>query len=97
MLLDEFDAIQNRGLGAALIWRSVCGYYASSNKTEGCPAVLAFRVLPLVLNEDLRSVVTSTFKSSGIRVAQQTTCVQSQFRAMVAALDTSFLGILSGR
>jgi hypothetical protein len=67
MLLDEFDAIQNAGLGAALIWRSVCGYYNSSNRTEGCPAVLAFLVLPLILNEDLRSVVTSTFKSSGIR------------------------------
>jgi hypothetical protein len=67
MLLDEFDAIQNPGLGAALIWRSVCGYYGSSNKTEGCPALLAFLVLPLILNEDLRSVVTGTFKSSGIR------------------------------
>jgi hypothetical protein len=67
MLLDEIDAIQNPGLGAALIWRSVCGYYASSNKTEGCPAILAFLVLPLILNQDLRSVVTRTYKSSGIR------------------------------
>ncbi|WP_321927888.1 three component ABC system middle component [Paraburkholderia guartelaensis] len=67
MLLDEIDAIQNPGLGAALIWRSVCGFYGSSNKTEGCPAVIAFLVLPVIFNEDLREVVTKTFKSSGIR------------------------------
>ncbi|WP_093643637.1 three component ABC system middle component [Paraburkholderia aspalathi] len=67
MLLDEIDAIQNPGLGAALIWRSVCGYYGASNKADGCPAVLAFLVLPLILNEDLRKIVTTTFKSSGIR------------------------------
>ncbi|MGV0127803.1 three component ABC system middle component [Burkholderia gladioli] len=67
MLLDEIDAIQNPGLGAALIWRTVCGYYGSSNKTEGCPAVLAFLVLPVIFNEDLREVITKTFKSSGIR------------------------------
>ncbi|PVX82410.1 three component ABC system middle component [Paraburkholderia unamae] len=67
MLLDEIDAIQNPGLGAALIWRAVCGYYSSSNKADGCPAVLAFLVLPVIFNEDLREVVTKTFKSSGIR------------------------------
>jgi Family of unknown function (DUF6521) len=67
MLLDEIDAIQNPGLGAVLIWRSVCGYYVSSSKTEGCPAVLAFLVPPVIFNEDLREVVTKTFKSSGIR------------------------------
>lgn len=67
MLLDEIDAIQNPGLGAALIWRAVCGYYNSSNKADGCSAVLAFLVLPVVFNDDLRQVVTKTFKSSGIR------------------------------
>ncbi|VVE04930.1 hypothetical protein PHO31112_02332 [Pandoraea horticolens] len=67
MLLDEIDAIQNSGLGATLIWRSVCGYYRSSGNADGCPTILSFVVLPVILNEDLREVVTSTYKSSGIR------------------------------
>jgi len=67
MLLDEIDAIQNPALGATLIWRSVCGFYSASGKTDGAPMILAFLVLPLVFNEDLREVIGSTYKSSGIR------------------------------
>lgn len=67
MLLDEFDAIQNPALGAILIWRAVCGYYSESSNVDAAPATLAFIVLPLVFNEDLREVIGKTFKSSGIR------------------------------
>ncbi|GFN28339.1 hypothetical protein ADE_40370 [Achromobacter denitrificans] len=67
MLVDEVDAIQNPGLGATLIWRTVCGYYKASGKANGCPLLLAFIVLPVIYNEDLRKVVSRTWPSSGIR------------------------------
>lgn len=67
MLLDEIDAIQNPALGATLIWRTVCAFYESSGKNDGAPAILAFVVIPIVLNEDLRKAISSTFVSSGIR------------------------------
>lgn len=68
MLLDEIDTIQNPALGAALIWRAVCGFYSESGNIDGAPATLAFLVLPLVFNEDVREVIGSTRKSSGVRL-----------------------------
>lgn len=68
MLLDEVDAIQNPGLGATLIWRAVCGYHGASERTDGCPSLLAFIVLPVIYNEDLRTTVSRTYTSSGIRM-----------------------------
>ena len=68
MLLDEIDAIQNPALGATLIWRSICGFYSESGKAAGAPATLAFLVLPIIFNQDLREVISSTRKSSGVRL-----------------------------
>ena len=67
MLLDEIDAIQNPALGATLIWRAVWGFYEASGRTTGCPALLAFIILPVLFNEDLRTAVSSTYTSSGIQ------------------------------
>jgi Family of unknown function (DUF6521) len=69
-LLAEVQAIQNPALGAALIWRFVCGYSPTSGD-RGTPLQLVFVVLPLAFH--LRSIaeVAGTQASSGLRKFEQ--------------------------
>lgn len=66
-LLNEVQAIQNPGLGAALVWRFACGYCPENQSGEGVPLPLAFVVLPVVLHTRMREQVTSTRIASGVR------------------------------
>lgn len=66
-LLNEVQAMQNPALGAALIWRFVCGYAPQNEPLDGAPLPLAFVVLPVVLHERTREEVISTRPSSGAR------------------------------
>ena len=59
-MLSEVQAIQNPALGAGLIWRFACGYCPPDSATDGVPFPLMFVVLPLLLNEDTQSEISST-------------------------------------
>lgn len=56
--------VQNPAIGAALLWRFTCGYYA--NKNQPVPFPLLFVVLPIVFRQDLCSIIKSTQKASGL-------------------------------
>lgn len=66
MINQDFDVmyVQNPALGAVLLWRFTCGYY--SNENRPVPFPLLFVVLPIVFRQDLRSVIKSTQKASGL-------------------------------
>ena len=59
--------IQNPAIGAAILWRFVCGYYDSDNESRQVPFPLLFVVLPIIFREDLRDVINTTNKSSGLQ------------------------------
>lgn len=61
---NEVYYVQNPALGAAILWRFVCGYH-NKNK-EFTPFPLLFIVLPIIFREDLREVIVSTQKKSGL-------------------------------
>lgn len=56
--------VQNPAIGAALLWKFTCGYY--SNESQPIPFPLLFVVLPIVFRQDLRTVIKSTQKASGL-------------------------------
>ena len=56
--------VQNPAIGAAILWRFVCGYYACENKPVPFP--LLFIVLPVVFREDMCTVIKSTQKRKGL-------------------------------
>lgn len=56
--------VQNPAIGAALLWRFICGYYASEN--QPVPFPLLFVVLPIVFRQDLCTVIKGTQKASGL-------------------------------
>lgn len=56
--------VQNPAIGAALLWRFTCGYYA--NKNQPVPFPLLFVILPIVLRQDLCTIIKSTQKASGL-------------------------------
>ncbi len=56
--------VQNPAIGAAILWRFVCGYYANENKPVPFP--LLFIVLPVVFREDMCTVIKSTQKRKGL-------------------------------
>ena len=60
----EVYYVQNPALGAAILWRFICGYYKSSSNMTPFP--LLFIVLPIVFREDLREVIESTNERSGL-------------------------------
>ena len=66
-LLTEVHAMQNPGLGAALVWRFACGYCPETQPGDGTPFPLAFVILPVVLHTRTRENVTSTRVASGAR------------------------------
>lgn len=61
---NEIYYVQNPSLGAAILWRFVCGYY----KEDMClaPFPLLFVILPLIFRKDLCDIIISTQKRSGL-------------------------------
>ena len=62
--MSDVYAVQNPALGAAIIWRFICGYY--SVDTSAVPFPLLFVVLPIIYNEELRGAIESTQARSGL-------------------------------
>ncbi|OGO91756.1 MAG: hypothetical protein A2Y17_13430 [Clostridiales bacterium GWF2_38_85] len=63
----EVYLVQNPAIGAAVIWRFVCGYYECDNRNISVPFPLLFLVLPIIFREDLREVIKSTQKAKGLQ------------------------------
>lgn len=59
----EISNVQNPAIGAAILWRFVCGHYKRGYKSVPFP--LLFVVLPITFREDLRIVISSTRRTSG--------------------------------
>lgn len=66
-LTREVYLVQNPAIGAAIIWSFVCGYYDNDNESQQTPFPLLFVVLPIIFREDLRSIIDSTNKNSGLQ------------------------------
>ena len=62
--MDDVYAVQNPALGATIIWQFVSGYY--SVNASAVPFPLLFVVLPIIYNEELRTVIKSTQARSGL-------------------------------
>ena len=60
----EVEYVQNQAVGAAILWRFVCGYYTNNNRPVPFP--LLFIVLPIILRQDLCMVIKGTQKASGL-------------------------------
>lgn len=60
----EVYYVQNPAIGATILWRFICGYYAKENK--GVPFPLLFIVLPIIFRADLCMVIQSTQKGKGL-------------------------------
>jgi len=67
ILAKETRALQNPALGAALLWQFVDAYYEANPTHAGAPMPLLFVVLPMVLHEQIRSVILSTRRGSSLR------------------------------
>lgn len=63
----EVCLVQNPAIGAAILWRFTCGYYNNKNESRLVPFPLLFIVLPIIFREDLRNIITSTNKTSGLQ------------------------------
>jgi len=64
--LGEADAMQNAGLGAAIIWRFACGH-SPANSAAPVPLPLILLPIPMVLHARTRSVIEGTQTASGLR------------------------------
>lgn len=62
--MDDVYAVQNPALGATIVWQFVSGYY--SVNAAAAPFPLLFIVLPIIYNEELRTVIKSTRAQSGL-------------------------------
>ncbi|MBQ2943563.1 MAG: hypothetical protein IJD93_02535 [Ruminococcus sp.] len=60
----EVYNVQNPAIGAAILWRFICGYKSKDNKPTPFP--LLFIVLPIIFREDLCAVIKSTQKKKGL-------------------------------
>ncbi|MBL9149860.1 MAG: hypothetical protein JNM94_14305 [Phycisphaerae bacterium] len=96
--------MQNPALGAALIWRFVCGFTPNSSAT-GTPLPLAFIVLPIALHTRTLERVTSTKSESGLRKLEEkfsahgdlVLAIQSRMLAMrQLSLRSVRIGLWSG-
>lgn len=69
--MNEFDReiylVQNPAIGAVILWRFAYGYYTAGNDFKQVPFPLMFIILPIIFREDLRNVISSTNKSSGLQ------------------------------
>lgn len=61
----EIYYVQNPAIAAIILWKFVCGYYEKNN--QEAPLPLLFIVLPIIFREDLRGVIQSTNKISGLQ------------------------------
>lgn len=61
----EVYLVQNPAIGAAILWSFVRGYY--DKESQQVPFPLLFIVLPIIFREDLRDVISSTNKTSGLQ------------------------------
>jgi len=59
--------VQNKALGAFLMFRTVKSYEENEKTNSGCPLLLLFLVLPILYQKDIRTVLKSTQIQSGIR------------------------------
>ncbi len=66
-LAKEVRNIQNPALGAAILWRFVCGYVENHATHEAAPFPLLFVVLPIVLHQQTEEFVSGTQKATGLR------------------------------
>jgi hypothetical protein len=66
-LSDEVRNVQNPALGAALLWRFVCGYTRTQKEAGHVPLQLVFVVLPIIFHEETCSFLKSTQEASGMR------------------------------
>jgi hypothetical protein len=67
ILNKEMQIIQNPAFGAVLLWQFCSGYLTESRTSEFIPMPLLFIVLPILLNEEIASYISSTRKQSGLR------------------------------
>ena len=67
ILSQEVRATQNPALGAAILWRFVCGYNLAHKERAFVKLPLVFPVLPMVLHEQTRETIEGTQKASGLR------------------------------
>lgn len=63
----EIYLVQNPAIGAVILWRFVFGYYNAETENRSVPLPLLFLVLPIIFRADLRAVIESTNKSSGLQ------------------------------
>ena len=63
----EIYLVQNPAIGAAILWRFVCGYYDNEIESREVPFPLLFIVLPIIFREDLRDVISSTRIATGLQ------------------------------
>jgi len=63
-LTHEIENVQNPAIGAAILWRFVCGYY--STEKNPVPFPLLFIVLPMIFREDLCDIIKTTQKGKGL-------------------------------
>ena len=63
----DHQLVQNPALGALLQWRFATGYTDVRNDAPGVPVALVFLVLPVLLHEPTRSLLTATQRRSGLR------------------------------
>lgn len=60
----EVYYVQNPALGASILWRFIRGYYKKDNKAVPFP--ILFIVLPVILRDELCSIISRTQQKSGL-------------------------------
>lgn len=83
----EVYLVQNPAIGAAILWRFVCGYYNS--ESQQVPFPLLFVVLPIIFREDLREVISSTNKTSGLQKVSEKLFANKQTDLLCSIQNTA--------
>jgi hypothetical protein len=63
----EVRAVLNPALGAALLWRFAYGYRSGNERGDPAPIPLVFLTLPVLLDEEISTLVARTQPRSGLR------------------------------
>lgn len=66
-LSNEAYVTQNPALGAVIIWRAACGYYAANASHKSMPFQLSFTVIPIIFYKPILQVISRTNHESGLR------------------------------
>ncbi|MDJ1473547.1 three component ABC system middle component [Xanthocytophaga flava] len=69
ILNKEFEIVQNKALGAGLLFKFCTGYMESHITNNPIPLPLLYLVLPIVLHEETEKIIASTQMISGLRMA----------------------------